>query len=313
MLISIVVPTYFEEDTIEANYKECIKALKGANGIIPELTYEYIVIDNASEDNTVDKALGLKSIDKNIKVYVNDKNYGPILSPYAGLLEAQGDYVILIAADLQEPPEIIKSFLAHVQGNYDAIIGIKKYSMESRKMWLARGLYYQILLYFGVINSRERFSGFGCYSRTLIEKFRKTSHYEPSIRSLVSKYATNVKTIEYTHAKRQGGQTSYNLYLYLKEAIKNLARNSNGVQKITGKLAIASMIFSIIVCIALIAMKAIFWNSFAPGLMTVFTILMIMNSLTIGLFALVLDKIEKLTVLVEQKDKEYVLHSKVYL
>lgn len=279
---------------------------------MPGLEYEYIVIDNASEDNTVNLILEQKSMDSNIKIFVNNKNYGPILSPYAGLLEAKGDYVILIAADLQEPPEMINSFVSYTSGNYDAIIGIKKSSIESKNMWLMRGLYYQILLYFGVTSSRERFSGFGCYSRAFIERLKQISHYEPSMRSLVSRYAENIKTIEYVHEKRYGGETSYNLYLYFKEALKNLARNSESVPKIAGKTAIAFMLFSIITCIVLIITKIVYWDSFAPGLMTVFTVLMVMNSITIGLFAMVLDKMEKITKLIEQKDKEYVIHSRVY-
>ena len=82
MKISFVVPTYREELNIINHYKECVNSFYEVQKIFPKYReYEYLVIDNCSDDNTVEKVLSIREKDSNVKLYVNDRNYGPILSP----------------------------------------------------------------------------------------------------------------------------------------------------------------------------------------------------------------------------------------
>ncbi len=79
-------------------------------------TYEHIFIDNASTDRTVEILRGSARQDKRVKVIVNTRNFGHIRSPFHGLLQATGDAVISIVADLQDPPEMIREFVANGRG-----------------------------------------------------------------------------------------------------------------------------------------------------------------------------------------------------
>ena len=163
MKISIVVPTFREELNIRDHYLETLKILNEIKEKYPKYDkYEYFVIDNCSDDNTVEEVLKLRENDKNIKIFVNDKNYGPVLSPFTGLIKSTGDVALLIAADLQEPPSLLIDFLdALEEYDCDAAIGVKKEAKENFVLWRVRGLYYRVLKTFGLIEITSRYSGFG--------------------------------------------------------------------------------------------------------------------------------------------------------
>ena len=98
-LISIVTPCYNEQDNVEDLYQQ-VKAIFAE---MPQYQYEHIFIDNDSTDKTVAILRQLAQQNKNVKVIVNSRNFGQVRSPYHALLQAQGDAVILIVADLQDP------------------------------------------------------------------------------------------------------------------------------------------------------------------------------------------------------------------
>ena len=106
-LISVVTPCYNEE----ANVRELYERIKAVFAGLPAYRYEHIFIDNASRDGTVAVLRELAAADPNVKVIVNARNFGHIRSPYYALLQAGGDAVILMASDLQDPPELIPAFL----------------------------------------------------------------------------------------------------------------------------------------------------------------------------------------------------------
>src|SRR3990172_9434839 len=105
--ISIVTACFNEEENVEKVYgkvKEIFASLK-------DYEYEHIFIDNASKDGTVLILKAIASRDRNVKVIVNARNFGHIRSPFYGLLQATGDAVILLVADLQDPPSLIVDFI----------------------------------------------------------------------------------------------------------------------------------------------------------------------------------------------------------
>lgn len=97
--ISIVTPCYNEE----GNVKELYAQVKAVFEQMDTYTYEHIFIDNASKDNTLLLLKELASEDPNVKIIANARNFGHIRSPYHALLQASGDAVILLVADLQDP------------------------------------------------------------------------------------------------------------------------------------------------------------------------------------------------------------------
>jgi glycosyltransferase involved in cell wall biosynthesis len=120
--ISIMTPCYNEEGNVEELYAQVKQVLQQ----LPDYDYEHIFIDNASRDNTVKILTDIAQNDPKVKVIINARNFGPVRSGYHGLLQCYGDAVILIVADLQDPPEMILEFIQKWEEGYRVVKAVKK-------------------------------------------------------------------------------------------------------------------------------------------------------------------------------------------
>ena len=295
MLLSIVIPAFCEAAGLEAHHRACLNTFGRLRALYGEPSdYEYIVIDNCSTDKTVEVALSLRSKDPAVKVLVNDQNYGPVASPFDAMMKAKGDAVLLIAADLQEPPELLEQFLPALLEGYDAAIGYKEASRENPAMWWLRGRYYWLMKCLGMTTIPERYSGFGLYSRRLVEAFRADRISEPSMRVLLPRNATSIQSFPYVHQQRHQGKSSYSVYGYSREAIKNIVHNSRNLPHLTGKLAGSTACIAIGSVPLMVMAKLVAWQAFAPGIATVFIILLLFVSLILAFIAVILDRLDQI-------------------
>src|SRR5207247_1126458 len=116
--ISIFTPCYNEEANVDELYHRVCRAV-GAAG---RYRYEHIFIDNGSSDRTIEVLKELASHDPNVKVIVNARNFGHIRSPIHAMLQARGDAVIGLVADLQDPPEMIPEMIAKWEEGYSLVL-----------------------------------------------------------------------------------------------------------------------------------------------------------------------------------------------
>ena len=137
-LISIVTPCYNEEENIEELYHRIVEVMSK----LP-YQYEHICIDNSSTDDTVKKLKVIAVKDKRVKIIVNARNFGHIRSPYYALLQSRGDASVLIASDLQDPPEMIVDFIKKWEEGFKTVLAVKPESEESALMFLVRKIYYR--------------------------------------------------------------------------------------------------------------------------------------------------------------------------
>ena len=125
MKISIVIPTYNESENI-------IEISKDIEKIFSKLKYDYeqIIIDNSSTDGTIQIIKNLAKENKNIKVIINSRNYGHIRSPFYGILQSSGDATIFMAADYQDPPELIYEYIKLWEQGKKVILAKKNHLMK---------------------------------------------------------------------------------------------------------------------------------------------------------------------------------------
>lgn len=138
--ISIVTPCFNEEGNIDELYRRI-------SAVMAELPYDYehIIIDNCSTDGTVAKLRKLAEQDSRLKVILNARNFGHIRSPYHGILQAVGDAVVVIASDLQDPPELIPDLVRQWDMGFKTVLLVKPQSQESKLMVAIRKSYYQFI------------------------------------------------------------------------------------------------------------------------------------------------------------------------
>jgi len=261
-LISIITPCYNEEH----NVAELYKRVRNVMAELPEYSYEHIFIDNASTDDTVAVLRGLAQADKNVKIIVNARNFGHIRSPFHAILQAHGDAVISIVADLQDPPDMIRDFVRKWESGYKIVVGVKKESRESKLVYALRQAYYRTLSRLSNIELIEQFTGFGLYDRQVIDVLKKFNEPYPYFRGLIAEVGFERAEIEYVQPLRRRGITKNNFYTLLDIALLGVTSHSKVPLRLAVILGFVSAIASLAVALFYLIYKLLFWNSFTVGL-----------------------------------------------
>lgn len=204
--ISIVVPTYNEEENVTLIAKEICSLMVS----ITSYDYELLFIDNASTDSTRSKIRNLCSENSKIKAIFNTRNFGAFNSPIHGLIQSTGDCAILMCADFQDPTYLIPGFIKEWENGATVVCAIKTASKENKLMYFLRTLYYKFIKKASEIEQLEHFTGFGLYDRSFINIIDSLHDPKPFLRGIVAEFAPDCVRIPYEQPKRKNGHTSTN-------------------------------------------------------------------------------------------------------
>ncbi|NWF66370.1 MAG: glycosyltransferase [Campylobacterales bacterium] len=259
--ISIVTPCYNEQDNIMEVYKQ----VKEIFDELKEYKYEHIFIDNRSKDNTYSILKEIAKNDKNVKLIRNARNFGLIKSPVYGMLQASGDAIILLVADLQDPPSMIKDFLKKWEEGFKVVLGVKTNSEEYPMMFLARKFYYNVISKLSDVELTKNNTGFGLYDRAVIEIIRKVDDPYPYFRGLVSEIGFESAKIEYLQPVRKRGISSANFYVLYDLGMLGITSHTKVPLRIMTMSGFVLSILSFVLALIYLVSKLFFWDLFAPG------------------------------------------------
>lgn len=261
--ISIVVPCYNEEENVEA-MRNALVEMFGRD--LPEYRYEILFIDNDSADRTREILRKLCKADKNVKAIFNAKNFGQFNSPYYAMLQTTGDCTILMAADFQDPVEMVPRYVKEWENGYKIVIGIKKSSQENKIMYWLRSCYYKTIKKLSDVEQIEHFTGFGLYDRKFIQVLRELDDPTPFLRGIVAELGFKRKEIPYEQPKRRAGKTSNNFYkLYDAAMLSFTSYTKVGLRLATIFGSICSAV-SMVVALIYLVMKLLYWDRFPAGM-----------------------------------------------
>jgi glycosyltransferase involved in cell wall biosynthesis len=261
-MISIVTPCYNEEANVEALSEQVREIFESQ----AEYTYEHIFIDNASKDGTVAILKRLAEKDRRIKIIVNVRNFGHIKSPHHAILQAKGDAVVLLFADLQDPPQLIVEFLSKWKSGSKVVMAVKNQSEESPLMFMVRKAYYTLINRLSEVELVKNYTGFGLYDREVIEHIRKMDDPYPYFRGMVSYLGYPSEKIFYTQRARKRGITKNNFYTLYDLAMTGITNHSKVPLRLATMLGFASSVLSIITMFIYLIAKLIFWSQFVLGM-----------------------------------------------
>lgn len=259
--ISILTPCYNEEGNVEELYERVKDVLKQ----LPNYEYEHIFIDNASQDQTVEILNRIAQKDPRVKVIVNARNFGPVRSGYYGILQAYGDAVIPLVADLQDPPEMILQFVEKWEEGYKVVKAVKKPMKEGFFFYFARQLFYKLMDNLSDIKVSRNFTGFGLYDQKVISILREINDPYPYFRGLIEELGFESFTFEYQQRKRKRGISSYNFYRYYNEAMLGITSHSQVPLRIATMLGFSLSLLSLLISLGYLIAKLLYWSSFPFG------------------------------------------------
>jgi glycosyltransferase involved in cell wall biosynthesis len=284
--ISIVIPCYNEQDNV-GPISEAVRAQFADVPLLQKYDWEIIFMDNDSRDATRDRIRELCAADKHIKAIFNAKNFGQFNSPYYGMLQTDGDATMLMAADFQDPPELIEQYVAGWEEGYKIVIGIKEQSSDGRFIYALRCLYYKMIRKFSQVDQIEHFTGFGLYDREFIKVLRDLDDPTPFLRGIVAELGFRRKEIPYSQPKRRAGKTSNNFYtLYDAAMLSFTSYTKIGLRIATFAGAICAGL-SMLVALIYLIMKLIWWDRFPAGMTPLLIGMLFLGSVQIFFIGLV--------------------------
>jgi len=268
--ISIVTPCYNESENVE----ELCRQIKEITAGISDIEYEHIFIDNASDDGTVPILRRLAKEDKRIKVILNTRNFGPVRSPYYGLLQCTSEATIVMSSDLQDPPALIPQFIKKWKEGYKVVMGVKTESEESPIVYALRTFYYWLLRTFSEVDLVAHATGFGLYDQVIIQKLRTLEDSYPYFRGLMAELGYEQATIAYKQPKRVSGVSKADFYTLYNLAMLGLTSHSRLPLRLAGMIGFLSSLISFVIGMVYLIYKLIDWQNFSLGIAPV----------TVGLF-----------------------------
>jgi hypothetical protein len=181
-------------------------------------------------------------------------------------VQANGDAVIGMASDLQDPPEMITQFLAKWEEGYKAVAGVKTSSKESLAMWFMRLTYYKFIGSISEVQLLENFTGFGLYDRVVLEEVRRTGDQYPYFRGLIPDFGFKIARIPFTQPNRYRGITKNNFFTLYDMAMLGITSHSKAPIRLATMAGFGLALLSLLVSMLYLVAKLIWWNSFELGL-----------------------------------------------
>jgi polyisoprenyl-phosphate glycosyltransferase len=247
-LISIVVPMYFEEQVAE----ECYKRLTNV-AMEHELNYELIFVNDGSTDNTLNILRGLAEVDKRVKVINFSRNFGHQIAITAGMDKAKGEAVIIIDADLQDPPELIPDMINLWKNGYEVVYAKRKKRDGETWFKLATAkAFYRFLNKMSTVTIPVDTGDFRLIDRKVIDTLKKMPEKNRYVRGMVSWIGFKQTAIEYERKERFAGETKYPLKKMIKFAMDGILSFSSKPIKFIENLGVFSIVLSffiLIICI----------------------------------------------------------------
>jgi len=259
--ISVLTPTFNEEENIELLYKKIKEQFSSLS-----YDYEHIVIDNNSNDKTIEILRDLCQKDKKLKVIINNKNYGQLNSPFYGMLQTNSDATIVLSADFQDPIELIPKLINLWEQGNRVVLTQKIKTNEKFLIKFLRKSYYKILSKISKNDLTKYTTGAGIYDREIISIFRSLKDPMPYLRGLVSEIEGNIILLEFEQPKRKYGKTKNNIFSLIDVGMLGFVKHSKLPLRLMIIFGFILSFVSITISLIFFLYKLFFWNSFDLGI-----------------------------------------------
>lgn len=259
--LSIVAPCYNEESGLP----EFIRRVKAVCAHL-SCTHEIVLVNDGSQDRTLAVAWELAANDATIRVVNLLRNFGHQAAVTAGLDIAQGDAVVLIDSDLQDPPEVISEMVASWQEGADVAYGQrrKREGETTFKLYTAK-LFYRLLRSMTNSNIPADTGDFRLMDRRVVEVLRSMRERHRFIRGMVSWVGGRQVAVAYDRKPRFAGETKYPLQKMASFALDAITSFSVVPLRLVSWLALAVIGLTLLAAVVVVAVKLINPHYFIPG------------------------------------------------
>ncbi|MDF2945257.1 MAG: hypothetical protein K0S01_4115 [Herbinix sp.] len=237
--LSVVVPCYNEQEALPIFYEEIAKVAASMN----ELEWEFVFVNDGSKDNTLDIVQTLRKHDNRVHYISFSRNFGKEAAIYAGLKKAKGEYVVLMDADLQDPPSLLGEMYYTIRKEGYDCVATRRVTREGEPLirsFFAKCFYHLI----NQISKTEFVDGardFRLMKRQMVDAILELTEYNRFTKGIFSWVGFKVKWLEYVNVQRVAGETKWSFWKLLLYSFEGI------VAFTTAPLALAS-VFGFVFC-----------------------------------------------------------------
>ena len=260
-LISIVVPMYNEEATLEILYEK----LNNVIWTMPEYSFEYIFVNDGSKDATLTLLKMLAEKDEIVRYLSFSRNFGKEAALLAGLQAAKGDIVVTMDADMQDPPELLPQMVTYVEsGEYDNVATrrVTRKGEPVIRSFFAR-LFYKMMRHMTDINIVDGARDYRVMNRQMVDSILSLQEYNRFSKGIFAWVGYETKWIEYENKERSAGETKWSFWKLLRYSVEGIVSFSNTPINIASYLGLFLTGISAIALIFIVGRAMIFGDPVA--------------------------------------------------
>lgn len=288
--ISIMIPAYNEEDVLEQLYEKLTFVIEA----IPNYDFELLFINDGSKDRTLEIIKEMRETDHRISYVDLSRNFGKEIGMMAGFDYAKGDAVIIIDADLQDPPELIPEMIKYWEQGYDDVFAKRKSRAGETwmKKWTAK-TFYRVLQKITKIPVQENTGDFRLLDRRCIEALRTLRETQRYTKGMFSWIGYNKKEILFDRNPRAAGETKWNYKKLMDLAIEGITSFTTAPLRLSTYFGFAISFCAFIYMIFIIVKTLVVGEMVQgyPSLMTVMLFLGGIQLISLGIIGEYLGKI----------------------
>ncbi len=291
-LISICIPVLNEEQNIQSFYAE-LKSI--STKLNTKFKFEFIFTDNNSTDSTWNLIKQIQLGDSRVRGYKFTRNIGFQQSIYFNYMQAQGDAIVQIDADLQDPPSVIVDFLEGWVAGYKVVVGIRRNRPENFLLSRFRRYGYSFLSRTARFKITQNAGDFRLIDREVIEILRKSKNPQPYLRGAIAGLGFPEKEVVYDRQIRKAGKSKIGLFALIKLGFSSIVNYSNLLSRFAATVFGVSFFLSLLGMINFYISKITSKPGYLPpGFTTLAILLFVSIAINSLFFAIIIHYLQRI-------------------
>jgi dolichol-phosphate mannosyltransferase len=252
LLVSMVVPVFNESAVIATFYQRATAAL----GALVDYDYELLFVDDGSGDDTYQQLVAFAETDPHVRLVKFSRNFGHQIAITAGIDHARGDCVVVIDADLQDPPEVVRSMIDQWRSGFDVVYGVRSdRDGETAMKLMTASLFYRTLRRLTNVQIPANVGDFRLMSRRAVDELRRLREKDRFVRGLVSWIGFRQTGVTYSRDKRYAGETKYPYRKMIKFAFDGITSFSTAPLKLATWTGYAAALLAVMYLLSVFVQK----------------------------------------------------------
>lgn len=263
MLLSVIVPCYNEEENVPYFYEELMKLTPFFEE--KKLTLELIYVDDGSKDGTVGEIKKLNDKDSRVKLVSFSRNFGKESAIYAGFRKSKGDYVVMMDADLQDPPSLLPKMFRYIEEGYDSV-ATRRVSRKGEpviRSFFAR-MFYKLINKISKTDIVDGARDYRLMTRQVVDAILSLGEYNRFSKGIFGWVGFNTKWVEYENVERTKGETKWSFWGLFLYSIEGIIAFSTAPLAVASVLGVLFCVIAFIIIIMIIV-RSLFWQDPTSG------------------------------------------------